>query len=72
MTRSNKAIYTELGVSKSDFYPKREIGVILFGISMWKYALRRQKEEMDAGIIPYKELPKPQENLDDLPPIDEL
>lgn len=70
--RSNKAIYTELGVSKSDFYPKREIGVILFGISMWKYALRRQKEEMDAGIIPYKELPKPQENLDDLPPIDEL
>ncbi|WP_029319508.1 hypothetical protein [Butyrivibrio sp. AE3004] len=70
--RTNKDIYTKLDVCKTDFYPKRDIGVILFGISMWIYALRRQKEDMEAGIIPYKELPKPQENLKDLPPIDEL
>ena len=70
--RTNKEIYTDLGISKSDFYPKRETAIIIFGISMWKYALRRQKEEMEAGIIPYKELPKPQENLNELPGIDEL
>lgn len=72
--KTNKDIYEGLGkgVSRTNFYPKRETAIILFGIEMWKYALRRQKEEMDAGIIPRKELPKNQEDLSKLTPIDEL
>lgn len=70
--RTNVAIYKGLGISKSDFYTKRDTGILLFGIKMWKYALRRQKEEMEAGIIPWKELPKNQEDLSKLLPIDSL
>ncbi|WP_139176451.1 hypothetical protein [Butyrivibrio sp. ob235] len=72
--RTNKDIYDSLGpgVKKTNFYAKRKTGILLFGIKMWRYALRRQKEEMEAGIIPYKELPDPQENLRDLPPIESL
>lgn len=72
--RTNKDIYDALGpgVCKTNFYPKRKTGILLFGIKMWRYALRRQKEEMDAGIIPYKELPRNDEDLSNLTPIEEL
>ncbi|WP_026657831.1 hypothetical protein [Butyrivibrio sp. AC2005] len=70
--RPNKEIYDGLGegVKKSNFYDKRITGILLFGIKMWKYALRRQKEEMEEGIIPWKELPQNQEDLSKLRPID--
>ena len=70
--RPNKEIYDGLGegVKKSNFYDKRITGILLFGIKMWKYALRRQKEEMEAGIIPWKELPQNHEDLSKLRPID--
>ena len=39
---------------------------------MWKYVKRRQYEDMAKGIIPYKEIPKNEEDLNDLTPLDEL
>ena len=72
--RTNKEIYESLGagVKRSNFYAKRDTGILLFGIKMWKYALRRQKEEMDAGLIPYKELPHNMEDLSKLTPVEKL
>ena len=72
--RTNKDIYESLGdgVKKSNFYAKRDTGILLFGIKMWKYALRRQKEEMEAGLIPYKELPQNMEDLSKLTPVEKL
>ena len=69
--RPNKEIYNRLGegVGRSNFYDKRITGTLLFGIMMWKYALRRQKEEMEEGIIPWKELPQNNEDLSKLRPI---
>ena len=65
-------IYTDMGISSSTFYDRLEIAIILLGILMWKYVKRRQYEDMAKGIIPYKEFPKNEEDLNDLIPLDEL
>ena len=65
-------IYTDMGISSSTFYDRLEIAIILLGILMWKYVKRRQYEDMAKGIIPYKEIPKNEEDLNDLTPLDEL
>ena len=65
-------VYTDMGISSSTFYDRLEIAIMLFGILMWKYVKRRQYEDMARGIIPYKEIPKNEEDLSGLTPLDEL
>lgn len=65
-------IYDQLEISKSEFYNKREAAIIIFGLYMWLYCKRRQIEDMDKGIIPWKQIPMGHDDIDSLTPIDEL
>ena len=68
----NNVIYDQLEISKSEFYNKREAAIIIFGLYMWLYCKRRQIEDMDKGIIPWKQIPMGHDDIDSLTPIDEL
>ncbi len=68
----NNVIYDSIGIGKTEFYAKREVGIIIFGLHMWLYCKRRQLEDMDKGKIPWKEIPRGYDNLSKLPPIEEL
>lgn len=41
-----------LFLGRSQFYARHREAVMLFGIILWKYAKRRELEDMDKGIIP--------------------
>lgn len=68
----NNVIYDQLEISKSEFYNKREAAIIIFGLYMWMYCKRRQIEDMDKEIIPWKQIPMGHDDIDSLTPIDEL
>lgn len=68
----NNVIYDSIGIGKTEFYAKREVGIIIFGLYMWLYCKRRQMEDMDKGRIPWKEIPRGYDDLSKLPPLDEL
>ena len=49
-------IMDELGLSKSVFYEKRRVATVIFGILLWKYAKRREYEDMAKGLVPAHEI----------------
>lgn len=44
-------IYTAMEISKATYNRRLPDGVVLFGIVMWIYANRREKEDIDAGLV---------------------
>lgn len=55
-TDNLEEIYRSLYLGESTYYAKRREAIMLFGIMLWKYAKRREYEDMAKGIIPQKPL----------------
>ncbi|WP_022761994.1 MULTISPECIES: hypothetical protein [unclassified Butyrivibrio] len=70
--RPNNVIYDMIGIGKTEYYAKRDIAIIVFGMQMWIYCKKRQIEDMDKGRIPWKDIPKGYDDLTKLVPIEEL
>lgn len=49
--KSDKMIYTEMGISRATLFRRREVGEVIFGMLMWYYAKRREYEDIMAGIV---------------------
>ncbi|SEL12533.1 hypothetical protein SAMN04487770_10662 [Butyrivibrio sp. ob235] len=49
---TNEALAERFGISVSTLENKKDAGMAIFGMLMWLYSVRREIEDMDAGIIP--------------------
>ena len=56
VTKEPKDIWVVLGMSRSRFYARHREAVMLLGIELWRYAKRREIEDMENGIIPWHDI----------------
>ena len=56
VTKKPKDIWEVIGMSKSRFYARHREAVMLLGIELWRYAKRREIEDMENGIIPWHDI----------------
>lgn len=56
VTGRNKDIWLIMSMSKSRFYDRHREAVMLLGIELWRYAKRREIEDMEKGIIPWHDI----------------
>ena len=56
VTKKPKDIWVVMGMSKSRFYARHREAVMLLGIELWRYAKRREIEDMENGIIPWHDI----------------
>jgi hypothetical protein len=56
VTGQNKEMYVIMNMSKSRFYDRHKEAVMLLGIELWRYAKRREIEDMENGIIPWHDI----------------
>ncbi len=56
VTGEPKDIWEVIGMSKSRFYARHREAVMLLGIELWRYAKRREIEDMENGIIPWHDI----------------
>ena len=49
---TNEAYARQLQISRSTLESKKDAGMAIFGLLMWIYAVRREMEDIENGIIP--------------------
>ena len=49
--KSEEKIGTMIGVCRATVFRKEPDAIVLFGALMWSYAMRRELEDIDAGVI---------------------
>ena len=52
---TNEEYARQLQISRSTLESKKEAGMAIFGLLMWIYAVRREMEDIENGIIPRPE-----------------
>lgn len=55
-TGKKKEIWEIMLMSRSRFYARHREAVMLLGIELWRYAKRREIEDMENGIIPWHDI----------------
>lgn len=55
-TDRNKDIWEIVKMSKSRFYDRHKEAVMLLGIELWRYAKKREIEDMEKSIIPWHDI----------------
>ena len=56
VTGQNKDMWEIMNMSKSRFYDRHKEAVMLLGIELWRYAKKREIEDMEKGIIPWHDI----------------
>ena len=49
--KSPKEVCSEMDISKATYDRRSPDGIVLFGILIWIYACRREREDIEAGIV---------------------
>ena len=55
---TNEQFADRLRISKSTLESKKEAGMAIFGIMMWRYSVKRENQDIEKGIIPRPEKEK--------------
>ena len=56
VTGRNKDIWEIMNMSKSRFYDRYREAIMLLGIELWRYAKRREIEDMENGLVPWHDI----------------
>ncbi len=49
--KSDESIYMDLDIPRSTYFKKKKDAIVLFGMLMLSYAKRREKEDMESGLL---------------------